>query len=134
MCLLASLAALQGEAKEAVLKRQIRNFKEYNRQKRVLVNSGNEVLFPGDLVWVRVANSRRNKLARVHEGPITFIACWENSSTPCGALFEQADFYLAECTRAAVSLSPCGQVQGAIAARPGAKDGDKDSGAAGCSG
>lgn len=53
VCLLASLAALQSEAQESVLKRQVRNLKEYNRRKKVPENAGNEVFFPGDMVWVK---------------------------------------------------------------------------------
>lgn len=60
VCLLASLAALQGEAQESALKRQVRNLKEYNQWKKVPNNAGHEVFFLGDMVWVRAGGNRRN--------------------------------------------------------------------------
>lgn len=68
-CLLTSLAALQDEVQEVVLKRQVRNIREYNRCKKVSEHSGKEIFFKGDIVWVRNHSGRLNKLQKQFEGP-----------------------------------------------------------------
>lgn len=68
-CLVASLAAFQSEAQEAVLKRQVRNIQEYNLRKKVFEHTGREVYFKGDKVWVRNCSNRANKLQPLYDGP-----------------------------------------------------------------
>lgn len=70
VCLAASLKLLQDTARESILKRQIRNMREYNKRKAVVEHGHDDVFFVGDLVWVKNANPRRNKLAMAYDGPL----------------------------------------------------------------
>lgn len=63
-CLFISLVVLQDEVQEVVLKRQVRNIREYNRCKKVSEYSGKEIFFKGDIVWVRNYSGRLNKLQK----------------------------------------------------------------------
>lgn len=69
VCLNESLKVLHGSAREAMLKRQVQNLREYNSQKAVHDQGHAETFFPGDIVWVRNANPRRSKLQQLYSGP-----------------------------------------------------------------
>lgn len=69
LCLNESLKVLHGSAREAMLKRQVRNLREYNTRKAVHTHGHEETFFPGDMVWVKDMNPCRNKLQQQYAGP-----------------------------------------------------------------
>lgn len=69
VCLGESLKILHGAAREEMLKRQIRNMREYNLRKAVNKQGQVTEFFVGDLVWVKNVNPRRNKLQQLYFGP-----------------------------------------------------------------
>lgn len=69
ICLAESLKLLQDSAREAILKRQVRNMREYNKRKAVVEHGHEETFFVGDMVWVKNANPRKNKLENSYDGP-----------------------------------------------------------------
>lgn len=69
VCLAASLKVLHEFAREAILKRQVRNMREYNKRKAVVQHEHGETFFEGDMVWVLNPNLRRNKLHCRYDGP-----------------------------------------------------------------
>lgn len=64
-----SLNKLHQSARESMLKQQVRNMKEYNKRKEVHVHGHIDELAAGDLVWVKNANPRKNKLQQQFSGP-----------------------------------------------------------------
>lgn len=64
-----SLQTLHASARVGMLKRQVRNLKEYNARKAVHEHGHVAEFAAGDLVWVRIANPRKNKLQQPFCGP-----------------------------------------------------------------
>lgn len=57
-----SLKVLHSAANESMLKRQVRNVREYNTRKAVHAHGMQDQFFPGNMVWVKDMNPHRSKL------------------------------------------------------------------------
>lgn len=68
VCLVVSLKVLYEFVREVILKRQVRNMREYNKRKAVVQYEYGEIFFEGDMVWVLNSNLRRNKLYCRYDG------------------------------------------------------------------
>lgn len=67
--LMASMRKLHDTSKDAILRQQVRNMRKYNNRKAVGAPGNLIQLKVGDMVWVRDANLRKNKLKQQFFGP-----------------------------------------------------------------
>lgn len=64
-----SLRVLQEPARESILKQQVKNMRDFNTRRAVTEHGGANLFKRGDLVRVRNANLRKNKLCQQYLGP-----------------------------------------------------------------
>lgn len=67
--LMTSLQVLQDSAREAILRQQVKNMRDYNRRWAVSGAGEGQGFMSGDLFWVKDANVRKNKMKQRFQSP-----------------------------------------------------------------